>query len=127
MPPALGGPTGTAVVPAAPFQADRTPSSPAKMNRAFALVPGTVNAGVSLKTCPVGAPPGMLTTSPCFVTGEPGVSVRYSVVLSLPLFGTQIGVFGPCDIPHGFTRSGSAGPATPGWSDTRFTCWNVVP
>jgi len=57
-----------------PAQADRSPSSPMKMNRDTVVVPGSRNAVVSLKTCPVGAPPGMLTTSGTAVTGLPFTS-----------------------------------------------------
>jgi hypothetical protein len=39
-----------------PAQADRSPSSPMKMNRDAVVVPGSRKAVVSLKTCPVGAP-----------------------------------------------------------------------
>ena len=42
---------------------------PAKMKAAGLVVPGTTNAGVSLLTCPVGAPPGVLTTSGTMDTG----------------------------------------------------------
>ena len=45
-----------------------------KMNRETVVVPGSANAAVSLKTCPVGAPPGMLTTSGTTATGLPFTS-----------------------------------------------------
>src|SRR6266498_3414407 len=55
------------------FQPVTNPASESKMNRAGPLeVPDwTTNPGVGLKTCPVGAPPGMLTTSPAFWIGLP--------------------------------------------------------
>src|SRR5215468_916560 len=118
-------PTATAFVPAAPFHAERSPSSPAKMNSALAPVPGTVKAAVSLKTCPVGAPAGMLTTSGTIDTGALPLSPVYSVVTSAPLSETQTGVFGPRDMPQALTRLGSVSVATPGWSDTRFSWVNV--
>src|SRR5690349_9668260 len=100
-------PTLTADVPADWFHTARAPFSLTNMNSALLPVPGTVNAAVSLNACPVGAPPGILTTSACGVTGWPGVSVRYSVETSAPLSETHNGVFGPCDMPQALTRLGS--------------------
>src|SRR4051812_37063591 len=94
-----------------------------KMNRAAVAVPGIRKAVVSLNTCPVGAPPGMLTVS-TLATGDSGLPTAplYSVVTSAPLSETQTGVLGPRDIPHALTSDGSVSWATPGWSETRFSC-----
>ena len=64
----------------------------------------------------------MATTRGTAATGLPFTSPLYSVETSVPLSETQIGVFGPCDIPHGLTRFGSVSWATPGWSETRLVC-----
>src|SRR6266571_4265016 len=47
------------------------------------------------------------------------------VATSAPLSETQTGVLGPRDMPQALTRFGSVKVATPGWSDTRFSCRNV--
>jgi hypothetical protein len=55
------------------FQPVTSPASESKMNRAGPLASParTTNPAVGLKTCPVGAPPGMLTTSGALVMGLP--------------------------------------------------------
>src|SRR6266568_11772 len=47
------------------------------------------------------------------------------VATSAPLSETQTGVLGPRDMPQALTRFGSVKVATPGWSETRFSCRNV--
>src|SRR5262245_47822207 len=100
------------------------PPTPAKMNRAGVVVPGTLNAVVSLKTCPVGGPPGIeTTTEETWATGEPFTAPLNSNALDAPWFDTQIGVFGPRDKPQALTKLGTVKVAWPGWSETRLCCW----
>src|SRR3954464_941341 len=97
------------------------------MNRAGALwVPlSMTNPFVGLNTVPVGAPPGMLTTSGAVTGMLPRTPPEYSVDTSVPLSATHNGVAGPADSPHGVTRVGSVMRATPGMSDTRLRCVNA--
>src|SRR4029077_10826056 len=90
-------------------------------------VPGTTKSVVSLNTCPVGAPPGVDTTSGTIDTGLRPRAPLYSVETSVPLSDTHSGVLGPCDIPQAFTRFGSVIAACPGWSETRLVWVNVGP
>src|SRR5262245_51683080 len=103
-----------AVVPCAPFQARRTPSSPSNRNAALPPV-GRLKPVVVLKTVPVGLP-GTETIRPCFTPAP-----LYSVDLLVPLSATHHGVVGPEVRPHELTRSGSPGGTTDGWSDTSGT------
>src|SRR5215510_16450937 len=114
------------------FQPETVPSSVAKMKRLAALVVPfeTAKSAVLLKTWPVGldvvpaglpAGGGIVTISACFVP-----AVLKSVVRPVPLSETQVGLVALCDMPHGFTRSGSVWSAIPGMSESRLTCVNVV-
>src|SRR5437764_3395259 len=91
------------------FQPVMLPDSDAKMNVAGpdAIPDVTTKPLVGLNTCPVGSPPGMLTTSGTADTGVFFSPPRYSVATSAPLSDTHTGVLGPADIPQGFTRLGS--------------------
>ena len=73
-----------------------------------------------MNTVPVGAPPGMLTTSGTITGTLRRMAPEYSVETSVPLSETHTGVAGPADRPHGLTRLGSVMRATPGMSDTRL-------
>src|SRR5437867_1085202 len=55
------------------FQPVTSPTSESKRKAAGPLAAPecTTNPGVPLKTCPVGAPPGIFTTSPAFWMGLP--------------------------------------------------------
>src|SRR4029450_4135298 len=79
------------------FQPVTSPASELNRNNAGPLaVPGcTPTPGVGLKTCPVGAPPGMFTTSGAFWMGLPLTKPGEMVALSVPLSGTHAGVVGP--------------------------------
>src|SRR4051794_30711945 len=104
------------------FQAVMFPDSLANRNTdgIFPFGVSSRNPPLPLKTCPVGAPPGMSTTSGTIEKGAPPTAPRYSVVLSVPLSETHSGVAGPALRPQGFTRLGSWTVATPGWSATRL-------
>src|ERR1019366_8362495 len=104
------------------FQPVIEPFSVAKMNSGgpWNLPDEMSKFLASLKTWPVGAPVGMPTTRGTGRRAVPSIAPRYSVVTSLPLSETQIGVAGPAAMPHGLTRLGSVLQATPGMSDSRF-------
>src|SRR5262249_37752853 len=104
----------------------RSPPTPANMNLAGVVVPGTANAVVSLNTCPVGGPPGTATTSGVAATGAPPTAPLYRVAVPVPALDTQTGVFGPRDMPQALTRWASVSGAFPGWSETRFVWVNAV-
>ena len=57
--------TPTAFVPCAPFHPAMPPPSVENRNDARPPVGSAKSAAVLLNTCPVGFPPGMLTTSAC--------------------------------------------------------------
>ena len=81
----------------------------------------TTKPGPPLYTNPVGAPPGMLTTSGTIeAAGVASVAPRYSVDTSMPLSATQAGVAGPNARPQALTRLGSVSSAAPGVSATRL-------
>ena len=84
------------------------------MNSAGLSVPGTTKSVVSLLTWPVGAPPGVLTTRPSDDTGVLPTAPVCSVLTSLPLSETQIGVLAPRDMPQAFTTLGLTVAAFPG-------------
>src|SRR5437764_15305889 len=88
------------------FQAEITPASESKMNLA-APVPPSLNPDVLFHTIPVGAPPGIETTSGTICGMLPLTPPVYSVDTLVPLSFTHSGVLGPAAIPHGFTRFGS--------------------
>ena len=90
------------------------------MKFAGAPAVGIMNPVVPLKTVPVGAPPSMGTVNAGPTIGLPLTAPGYTVLVSLWLLATQIGVEGPADRPHAFTRLGSVIWATPAWSLTRF-------
>ena len=79
-----------------------------------------MNPVVPLNTTPVGAPPSTGTVSTGPTIGLPFTSPGYTVLESVWLLATQIGLVGPAARPHAFTRLGSVICATPGWSLTRF-------
>ena len=74
----------------------------------------TTNPLEPLKTVPVGAPPGMRTTSGSLAGGEPFTPPLYRAETSVPLSATQAGVVGPNDSPQALTRFGSVIMAMPG-------------
>src|SRR2546423_298623 len=97
-----------------------SPSSEAKRNSEAPLCPApseTTKPSPGLNTVPVGAPPGMFTTSGTASAGWPGVAPRYRVDVLVPLLATHTGVLGPADRPHALTRFGSVICARPATSD----------
>ncbi len=82
--------------------------------------PLTLKPPVALKTIPVGAPPGMPTTSGRVTGMLLRTPPEYSVETSVPLSDTHAGVAGPKARPHGLTRLGSVMRATPSMSETRL-------
>src|SRR3954453_14171011 len=101
-----------------------SPASESKMNvaglSAFELGDGSWKPSVGLNTRPVGAPPSTGPTSSGPWIGLPSTAPAYTVLESVWLFATQIGVVGPAARPHAFWRLGSWTCATPAWSLTRF-------
>src|SRR4051794_18029480 len=96
------------------------PDSDAKMKTAGAVVvPSVTRKSVVLpellNTCPVGAPPGMVTLNG-WVSGLPFTSPTYTSLLSVPLADTQ-NETGPTAMPQALTRVGSVIGATPAWSE----------
>ena len=104
------------------FQPVTCPDSAANMNRAGRLsVPFvTTKSVVLLKTCPVGAPPGIATSRGTLFRVLPFTSPMYRSLKSAPLDDTQNAApAGLNEIPHALIKCGSRMRATPGWSDTR--------
>src|SRR5262245_27306205 len=104
------------------FHPVTVPDSDAKMNVAVALISSALitKSVVELNTCPVGAPPGIVTSRPTFFNALPLTSPLYSVLRSFPLDETQNApAFGFSEMPQALTKCGSRTRATPGWSDTR--------
>src|SRR5262249_16869458 len=128
----LKGPPG---VPAVGFQPVIAPVVEANRKTAGPeFVPsGTVKSGEvpldmtdwnGLNTWPVGLPPGM-TTSNRWLMAMPFRSPRYKGLRPVPLADTQNAPpLGLSEMPHGLIRFGSRTWAAPGWSETRFVCWN---
>src|SRR5262245_2451481 len=101
------------------FHPVTAPDSDAKIKTAGALaVPlVTTKSVVSLNTCPVGAPPGMVTLNGASIA-LPSTSPVYTSLRSAPLDDTQ-NDRGPTAMPQALTRLGSVVRATPGWSEIR--------
>src|SRR6187397_3138889 len=103
------------------FQPVIMPASDAKMNALGRVTPPAVTAKsvVLLNTCPVGAPPGMLTLNG-WPIGLPLTSPVYTSLRSAPLADTQNAPAAEfSEMPQALTRVGSVIGATPGWSETR--------
>src|SRR5262245_28752637 len=83
-------------------------------------------AVVLLKTWPVTLPsPGMMTVRVCFTTcssPEASLVTTYKVETPVPLSLTQNGLVGLEASPQALTSNGSCSCATPGRSETRFSC-----
>src|SRR4029450_7213103 len=111
------------------FQPVTSPASESNRNNAgpLAAPERTTNPGVGLNTCPVGAPPGMFTTSGALLMGLPLTKPGELVALSVPFSATQAGVAGPAARPQGLTRSGSVSWARPGRSETRLVWGSALP
>jgi hypothetical protein len=77
---------------------------------------------VELNTTPVGAPPGIFTTSGTITGMLPLTPPLSSVETSAPLSATHSGVVGPAAWPQGLTRFESVIRATPAMSEIRFVC-----
>src|SRR5262245_43488797 len=101
------------------FHPVTAPDSDAKMNAAGPLAAPlvTTKSVVGLNTCPVGAPPGMVTLNGWLI-GLPATSPVYTSLRFAPLDDTQKDR-GPTAMPHPLIRVESVTRATPGWSDTR--------
>src|SRR5262245_52114546 len=98
----------------------------AKMNSACpcAVPDRTTKSVVGLKTCPVGAPPGMLTVSGNLTNAEPLTSPVYRVLTPVPPAETQKApVVALSETPRALTRAGSWMRATPASLATRLVCW----
>src|SRR4029450_7508996 len=110
------------------FQPVTSPASESNRNSAgpLAAPAWTSNPGVGLKTCPVGAPPGMFTTNGALLMGLPLTKPGEMVALSVPLSATHTGVVGPAARPQGLTRSGSVSWARPGRADAGVPRWGPV-
>src|SRR4030095_12496679 len=79
------------------FQPVTSPASESNRNNAgpLAVPEWTTNPGVGLKTCPVGAPPGMFTTSGAFWMGLPLTKPGEMAALSVPLSANHARGVGP--------------------------------
>src|SRR5262245_33278141 len=77
------------------------PEFEAKMKNAGALAPPalTTKSDVLLNTCPVGAPPGIVTSNGFFTSGDPFTSPEYTSLMPPPSDDTQK-VTGPTATPH---------------------------
>src|SRR3954452_16229657 len=103
------------------FQPVISPASDAKMNALGRVTPPPVTAKsfVLLNTCPVGAPPGMLTLNG-WPMALPFTSPVYTSLRSAPLADTQKAPPAEfSEMPQALTRVGSVIGATPGWSEIR--------
>src|ERR1041385_6502154 len=101
---------GTTVTIGAPLNAERVPSSLAKINRAGAGEPTplfTTKPVPPLKTTPVGlpcAPPAPGTINSAWIAPVP---ILNKVVVPVPLFAIHQGVAGPETRPHALTTLAS--------------------
>src|SRR5437773_8941291 len=89
-----------------------SPPSLAKMNSALPPpdepLGGMMNPLVLLNTCPVGAPPGMVTSSGFLVGVAPLTPPAYTVAVFVPLLATQSGPpVGDSARPQALTSLGS--------------------
>lgn len=115
----------------AEFQPEIVPDSVAKRNNA-GLLGEISNAGVPLKTCPVGdgaevavAGGGMFTTRGASMgKGRPEPS--YRVLVPVRLFAIQNAPVEFKAMPQGLIRFGSVWSATPAMSETRLCCEYLV-
>src|SRR5947208_8042729 len=97
-------------------------SPPSLANRNTALPAGRVPLGritnpvLLLNTCPVGAPPGMVTSSEVLTGVAPLTPPAYTVAVLVPLFATQSGpASGDSARPQALTSFGStSGRGRPG-------------
>src|SRR5262245_45812157 len=104
------------------FQPVTVPERLAKMNSDLRVVVPLLikKSGVGLNTCPVGCPPGIVTSSATLFKLLPFTSPRYSALRSAPSDDTQKAPpAGFREMPQALIRRGSCKRATPGWSDTR--------
>src|SRR6476646_2469390 len=115
------GGVAPAATPTAGFQPVIIPASDAKMKAAGRVPPPAEPAKsvVLLNTCPVGAPPGMLTLNGWLI-GLPLTSPPYTSLRSAPLDDTQKAPpSGFSEMPQALTRVGSVTRPMPGWSAIR--------